>query len=207
MITEGLVALIWATVAMYFFYDQPTPGYEVIEGGAAAVNDAPSIVNKMCNEWLGVFGGILALLGVVAAPITSGDTALRSARLIIADFLKLEQKQVRNRLLICIPMFSATVALLAWQMSDAKGFDTIWGWFGWSNQTLSVFTLWAVTVYLVRQKKPYVITLIPALFMTAVCTSFLFGVKLFQLSESVVWTIAGAAVAVSLVWFCPMVRK
>ena len=202
MITEGVVALIWATVAMYFFYDQPTPGYEVIEGGAAAVNDAPSIVNKMCNEWLGVFGGILAMLGVVAAPITSGDTALRSARLIIADFLKLEQKQVRNRLLICIPMFSATVALLAWQMSDAKGFDTIWGWFGWSNQTLSVFTLWAVTVYLVRQKKPYVITLIPALFMTAVCTSFLFGVKLFQLSESVVWTIAGAAVVVSLVWFC-----
>ena len=202
MITEGVVALIWATVAMYFFYDQPTPGYEVIEGGAAAVNDAPSIVNKMCNEWLGVFGGILALLGVVAAPITSGDTALRSARLIIADFLKLEQKQVRNRLLICIPMFSATVALLAWQMSDAKGFDTIWGWFGWSNQTLSVFTLWAVTVYLVRQKKPYVITLIPALFMTAVCTSFLFGVKLFQLSESVVWTIAGTAVAVSLVLFC-----
>ena len=202
MITEGVVALIWATVAMYFFYDQPTPGYEVIEGGAAAVNDAPSIVNKMCNEWLGVFGGILAMLGVVAAPITSGDTALRSARLIIADFLKLEQKQVRNRLLICIPMFSAAVALLAWQMSDAKGFDTIWGWFGWSNQTLSVFTLWAVTVYLVRQKKPYVITLIPALFMTAVCTSFLFGVKLFQLSESVVWTIAGAAVAVSLVWFC-----
>ena len=102
MITEGIVAMIWATVAMYFFYDQPTPGYEQIAGGAAAINDAPSIVNKMCNEWLGVFGGILALLGVVAAPITSGDTAFRSARLIIADFIHLKQKSIHNRLLVCI---------------------------------------------------------------------------------------------------------
>ena len=86
MITEGIVALIWATVAMYFFYDSPTPGSEQIAGGAAAINDAPSIVNLICNDWLGVVGGILALLGVVAAPITSGDTAFRSARLIIADF-------------------------------------------------------------------------------------------------------------------------
>ena len=76
MITEGVVALIWATVAMYFFYNDPTPGYQLVAGGEAVVKDAPSIVNVICNDWLGVFGGILALLGVVAAPITSGDTAL-----------------------------------------------------------------------------------------------------------------------------------
>ena len=207
MITEGVVALIWATVAMYFFYDQPTPGYEQVAGGAAAINDAPSIVNKMCNEWLGIAGGILALLGVVAAPITSGDTAFRSARLIIADFLHLKQNAIRNRLMVCIPMFAGAIALLAWQMSDAKGFDTIWGWFGWSNQTLAVFMLWAVTVYLVRKQKLFVITLIPALFMTAVCTSYLLCVKLFQLPETAVWCIAAGSVIISLVWFCLWYRK
>ncbi len=207
MITEGIVALIWATVAMYFFYDQPTPGYEQIAGGAAAIGDAPSIVNKMCNEWLGIAGGILALLGVVAAPITSGDTAFRSARLIIADFIHLPQKAIRNRLFVCIPMFAGAIALLAWQMSDAKGFETIWGWFGWSNQTLAVFMLWAVTVYLVRHKKPFVITLIPAFFMTAVCVSYLFCVKLFKLDATVVWTLAAGSVVVALVWFVLWYKK
>ena len=207
MITEGVVALIWATVAMYFFYDQPTPGYEQIAGGAAAIGDAPSIVNKMCNEWLGIAGGILALLGVVAAPITSGDTAFRSARLIIADFIHLPQQAIRNRLFVCIPMFAGAIALLAWQMSDAKGFETIWGWFGWSNQTLAVFMLWAVTVYLVRHKKPFVITLIPAFFMTAVCVSYLFCVKLFKLDATVVWTLAAGSVVVALVWFVLWYKK
>ncbi|MDE7089649.1 MAG: carbon starvation protein A, partial [Prevotella sp.] len=112
MITEGIVALIWATIAMYFFYDQPSPGYTMIEGGKEAVKDAPTIVNLICNDWLGVFGGILALLGVVAAPITSGDTALRSARLIIANFLKIEQRSIRRRLYVCIPMFAVVIALL-----------------------------------------------------------------------------------------------
>lgn len=182
MITEGVVALIWATVAMFFFYNNPTPGYETIAGGAAAVGDAPSVVNLICNDWLGVFGGILALLGVVAAPITSGDTALRSARLIIADFIKVEQHSISKRLAICIPLFAVVMALLIWQMSDKEGFNMIWSWFGWSNQTLSVFMLWAITVYLVQQKKPYVITLIPAIFMTVVCVTFLLSEQMFKLS-------------------------
>jgi len=130
MITEGIVALIWATVAMYFFYNEPTPGYQMIAGGQDVVKDAPSIVNLICNDWLGLFGGILALLGVVAAPITSGDTALRSCRLIIADFVGLEQKTIRKRLYICIPLFAAVIALLIWQMSDKEGFGKIWSWFG-----------------------------------------------------------------------------
>ena len=201
MITEGIVALIWATVAMYFFYNQPAPGFEVMEGGVAAKGDAPSIVNLVCNDWLGVFGGILALLGVVAAPITSGDTALRSARLIIADFVNLEQKTIRKRLYICIPLFAAVMALLIWQMSDKDGFAKIWNWFGWSNQTLSVFMLWAATVYFVRQKKPYIITLIPAVFMTMVCTTFLLSEQLFNLGQFHAWIIAGATCLVALVWF------
>ena len=201
MITEGIVALIWATVAMYFFYDQPTPGYQLMEGGANAVGDAPSVVNLICNDWLGVVGGILALLGVVAAPITSGDTALRSARLIIADFIHLEQRTIRKRLYVCIPMFAAVIALLIWQMSDKEGFGKIWNWFGWSNQTLSVFMLWAITVFLVREKKPYVITFIPALFMTVVCTTFLVSEQLFSLSEQWTWIVAAISLVLSLTWF------
>ncbi len=207
MITEGVVALIWATVAMFFFYNNPTPGYETIASGAAAVGDAPSVVNLICNDWLGVFGGILALLGVVAAPITSGDTALRSARLIIADFIKVEQHSISKRLAICIPLFAVVMALLIWQMNDKEGFNMIWSWFGWSNQTLSVFMLWAITVYLVQQKKPYVITLIPAIFMTVVCVTFLLSEQMFKLSVGMTWGIAAVTLIASLVWFCLWLKK
>ena len=175
MITEGIVALIWATVASYFFYGSPAPGYELM----AAAKDgyatgAPVVVNLVCNDWLGVAGGILAMLGVVAAPITSGDTALRSARLIIADWLHMEQKTIAKRLSISIPIFLATMGLLIWQMENASGFNVLWGYFGWANQALSVFTLWTLTVYLAKNRPAYFwVTLIPALFMTAVCTSFI----------------------------------
>jgi len=185
MITEGIVALIWATVSMYFFY---YGGWREVadsasvqaflaqaDGGKTLVQffNAPNVVEKVCTGWLGVFGGVLAVFGVVAAPITSGDTAFRSARLIIADALHVSQKSVVQRFYIAVPMFVVAIALLAWQIDNPDGFNTIWQWFGWSNQTLSVFTLWAITVYLVQQKKPYVLTLIPALFMTVVCGSFL----------------------------------
>lgn len=172
MITEGLVALIWATVAMYFFYNNPTPGYKEL-AGEEFIGKAPGIVNLICNSWLGVFGSVLAILGVVAAPITSGDTALRSARLIIADFIQLEQKSIRKRLYVCVPMFATVIALLVWQMGNPEGFNVIWSLFGWSNQALSVFTLWAITVYLAQQRKCYWITLLPALFMTLVCTTYI----------------------------------
>lgn len=207
MITEGVVALIWATVAMFFFYDSPNPGYTTIAGGEGIINDAPSIVNAICNDWLGLFGGILAMLGVVAAPITSGDTALRSARLIVADFLKMDQKSIRCRLYICIPLFAVTMALLIWQMSDPSGFKIIWSWFGWSNQALSVFTLWAITVYLVRAKKNYFITLIPALFMTVICTTYFFTEKVFKMDGMWTWIIAVAALLTAIVWFGMWYKK
>ena len=170
MITEGLVALIWAAVSSWFFFD----------GGAAAVGSdmsaaAPTVVTKVSESWLGLLGGILAILGVVAAPITSGDTAFRSARLIIADFARLEQKTIRKRLYIALPLFAASALLLWYNIADANGFNTIWRYFGWSNQTLAVFMLWTATIYLVRKKGGlwYLVTLLPALFMTAVCTTFI----------------------------------
>ena len=170
MVTEGLVALVWAAVSSYFFFD----------GGAAAVGSditaaAPTVVTKVSSSWLGLLGGILAVLGVVAAPITSGDTAFRSARLIIADFLHLDQGPMRKRLYIAVPLFVLSALLLWYNIADANGFNVIWRYFGWANQTLSVFMFWTATVYLVKNKGGlyYLITLIPGLFMTSVCLTFI----------------------------------
>ena len=197
MITEGIVALIWATVSMYFFY-----GGAAQELGASLSLQAPEVVTTVSQGWLGTFGGILALLGVVAAPITSGDTALRSARLIIAEFLHLDQKSYMKRIYICIPLFGATLALLFFNIENPDGFNVIWSYFGWANQTLAVFTLWAITVYLVRQKKPWIITMLPALFMTVVCSSFIMiSPNAFGFDMTVGYAVGGAALIVSLAWF------
>ena len=203
MITEGMVALIWATVASWFFYADPTPGYELIVGADKGFyTSAPAVVNLVCNDWLGVVGAVLAMLGVVAAPITSGDTAFRSARLIVSEWLNLDQRPIRKRLYICIPMFISSILMLVWQIENPDGFNTIWQYFGWSNQALSVFTLWTLTVYLVRNKKPFWFTLVPALFMTTVCTTFLFVSKqAFALSADIAYPLGAACFVIALVWF------
>lgn len=200
MITEGIVALIWATVSSWFFFD----------GGAAEVGSdlaaaAPAVVTKVASSWLGIVGGILAVLGVVAAPITSGDTAFRSARLIIADFLKFEQKPVRNRILISIPLFCAASLLLWYNVADENGFNVIWRYFGWANQTLAVFSLWTAAVYLAkhgRGRLSYLVAMIPAAFMTAVCTTYICVAKIgFNLPDTWNWHIGTATFVVSLVLF------
>ena len=214
MITEGVVALIWATVSMYFFYyggwREVVPADVVKEfmaqadGGKSLVQffTAPKVVQFVCSNWLGVFGGVLALLGVVAAPITSGDTAFRSARLIVAEAIGVEQHSIRRRLYVCIPMFIAAILLLLWQMENPDGFNIIWQYFGWANQTLSVFTLWTITVYLVKREKCYAITLIPALFMTTVCSTYIFVSKQFLgLQNWVGYGLGIAVFAIACVWF------
>ncbi|MFI3268517.1 MAG: carbon starvation CstA 5TM domain-containing protein, partial [Rikenellaceae bacterium] len=189
MITEGIVALIWAAAATYYFQ----------ENGMGETN-AAVIVDSITKDWLGTAGAFLAILGVIAAPITSGDTALRSARLIVADFLNLEQKSIRSRLYISIPLFLITVGILLYSLNDPSGFNTIWRYFAWSNQTLSVFTLWAITVFLVYTKKPYIITLIPALFMTSICITYICiapeGLGLSQLTSYIVGSISISLIAI-----------
>ncbi|HEY3370772.1 MAG TPA: carbon starvation protein A [Prolixibacteraceae bacterium] len=163
MITEGIVALIWAAIGMAFYSGVgPLNKVMVANNGNAAF-----VVNEISNSLLGRIGGALALLGVVAAPITSGDTAFRSARLIVADFLNLKQGPMRNRLMISIPLFAVGYGL------TLVDFAVIWRYFAWSNQTLGMIVLWAITVYLAQEKKFYWITLLPALFMTVVITSYL----------------------------------
>lgn len=163
MIVEGIVALIWAAAANYFFQEN-----------GMAENNAAVVVNDITRHWLGTAGAVLAILGVIFAPITSGDTALRSARLIVADMFKMSQDKISKRLMICIPLFLITAVILWYSLSDAEGFNIIWRYFAWSNQTLSVFTLWAVTVFLYNFKKKYmVVTLIPAILMTMVTVSYI----------------------------------
>ena len=190
MITEGIVALIWAAAATYFYH----------ENGMEESN-ASVIVNAITRDWLGAVGGLLAVLGVIAAPITSGDTAFRSARLIVADFMGMEQRSMRRRLFICIPMFLVAIGLLLYSQRDKDGFDMVWRYFAWTNQTLSVFTLWAVTAFLARERRgwSYCVTLIPACFMTAVCASYiLVAPEGFGMSVSTVQIVGPVAALIAL---------
>lgn len=168
MITEGIVALIWAAAAAYFF-GPDSPADTTGKGG-------PAMVGIIADHWFTPAIAIITILGVISAAITSGDTALRSARLIVADFMHLEQKTIKSRLLIALPIFVITAGILVYSLADKNGFDVIWRYFAWANQLLSVFTLWALSIYLKQNKKGhwYLLTFIPAVFMTMVTGCFLF---------------------------------
>ncbi|MBO4871046.1 MAG: carbon starvation protein A [Muribaculaceae bacterium] len=216
MITEGLVALIWATISSYFFYaggwKEVLPA-DQIEAFLAQVATpegktliqyygAPAVVKIVCSGCLGIAGGVLAILGVVAAPITSGDTAFRSVRLIIAEAFHVEQRTVTKRLMISVPVFVLAFALLMWQINNPDGFNVLWQYFGWANQTLSVFTLWTITVYLTLKRKPYLFTLIPAVFMTVVCSTFIVvSPQALALPPLAAWIVAPIVTVLALGWF------
>ena len=165
MVSESIIALIWAAVAMAFF------------GGVEALNDymqangnnAGVAVSLICDTTLGRVGSILAIMGVVIAPITSGDTAFRSARLIVADMLHYDQKPIYKRLVISTPLFAMGIGIAFME------FDVIWRYFAWSNQALSVITLWMISSWLMRRGSRWsIIALVPAICMTYVCSSFFF---------------------------------
>ncbi len=192
MITEAVVAMIWATISMSFFGGIR----ELNEIMVAHQGNAAWVVNESANVLLGKFGAFLAILGVVAAPITSGDTAFRSARLIVADFLNLKQGPMINRLYISIPLFA--IGFFLTQIN----FDVIWRYFAWSNQTLATVVLWTITVYLVNYKKNYWITLIPALFMTMVVSTYLMlAPEGFHLSHGISYITGSIVTIFSLILF------
>lgn len=174
MVAEGILALIWAAAAGTFFAEMTDgDGIQGLQEFAAqhkGEDVKALVVDQVSRHWLGSIGGILALIGVIAAPITSGDTALRSARLIVADFLHLDQKPIPKRLVIAVPLFLAVFGMAF------VDFDIVWRYFSWTNQTLAMFTLWAATVWLYKNSKykfGYLITAIPAIFMTAVCITYI----------------------------------
>ncbi|MUK44459.1 carbon starvation protein A [Aliivibrio fischeri] len=161
MIGEGIIALIWCAIALSFF-----DGMEALQ--AAVANGGPgNVVYSSAFGLLGTFGGIIAFLGVVILPITSGDTAFRSSRLILAEYFNMEQKTLRNRLLMALPLF--VIGGILTQVD----FGIIWRYFGFANQTTAVMMLWTATAYLVRHNKLHWITTVPAVFMTSVCITFI----------------------------------
>ena len=164
MITESIIALIWAAMGMAFFYGPDALATTMAEHG----NNAAWAVSTISNTTLGVVGGFVALFGVVSAAVTSGDTAFRSARLIIADVLKVEQRSLTKRFMIAVPLFVIAITLLF------VDFDVVWRYFAWSNQALSVVTLWVIVVYLKKFKRNIWVALPPTVFMTYICTSFVF---------------------------------
>ncbi|PMH39728.1 carbon starvation protein CstA [Vibrio sp. 10N.286.49.B3] len=161
MIGEGIIALIWCTLALSFFGSMDSLAEAVKNGGPG------NVVYSASFGLLGVFGGILAFLGVVILPITSGDTAFRSSRLILAEYFNLDQKTLRNRLLMAMPLF-----VLGGILTQVD-FGIIWRYFGFANQTTAVMMLWTASAYLLRYNKFHWITTVPAMFMTTVCITFI----------------------------------
>ncbi|MDE7128047.1 MAG: carbon starvation protein A [Bacteroidales bacterium] len=209
MIAEGIVAMVWAAAAMAYF-----GGPEGLNAAAAdgvMVNGTltkvtPAIaVNMICNSWLGKVGAVVAVLGVVFCPITSGDTAFRSLRLTLADALKVGQKPVLMRLAVSVPIFA--VAYLCCMLD----FSTVWQYVGIANQTLAACVLWTASLYLVSRRKGHWITSIPASFVTFICVSYFLvapyrngGLHL----HPVAGYLAGAAVSLSLlVYVCRKGRR
>ena len=194
MISESVIALVWAAAGVAFY------------GATQALNDAlakgaSNVVYDISTGVLGLVGGILAVAGVVICPITSGDTAFRSARLILGETFKLNQKKIKNRLLITVPLLVIGGLLTWFAIVNDNGFQTIWRYFSWSNQTLAMIALWVATAYLLKKGKyrfGSLLTALPATFMTAVSLTYILMAKEgFQLDQTVSY-IAGASAAILL---------
>ncbi|MGY0373293.1 carbon starvation CstA family protein [Clostridium sp. JNZ J1-5] len=198
MIAEGIVALIWAAAAMSFF-----GGVDGLSNFMAAnKNNAGLVVNTISKSLLGPIGGTLAILGVVACPITSGDTAFRSARLTIADSINFKQGPIKNRFMISIPLFAIGFAL------TKIDFAIVWRYFGWSNQTLATIVLWTAAMYLVNIGRSHWMATVPATFMTAVCTTYIMvAPEGFKLSMSVGLPTGIIAAILALICFSVAAKK
>lgn len=164
MILESVIALIWAAAGVAFY-----GGTQILQEALNGSGQS-GVVYEISTGMLGNIGGILAIIGVVVCPITSGDTAFRSARLILAEWTKLDQKKIRSRLLITIPLLAVSAVL------TQLDFNVLWRYFSWSNQTLAMIALWVATYYLIRNNKKLItslLTAIPATFMSAVSTTYI----------------------------------
>ena len=195
MISEAVIALVWAAAGVAFY------GTTQLLSDALK-NGASNVVYEISTGVLGRLGGVLAVAGVVVCPITSGDTAFRSARLILAETFHLEQKKIKNRLLITIPLLVVGGLLTWYAIVNDNGFQTVWRYFSWSNQTLAMIALWVATAYLLKEGKRRfgsLLTALPATFMTAVSTTYILTAKEgFQLDTGVSYLVGACAAALLL---------
>lgn len=188
MVAEGIVALIWAAAAMTFFRGTGGLGTAMAELGGPA-----GIVHEITGSMMGRIGGLLAVLGVIAAPITSGDTAFRSVRLTLSDIFNLEQKSLKNRLMLAVPIF-----IVGGFLSQVN-FDALWRYFAWSNQTVAMVVLWAGAIWLAKNDKNHWIASLPAFFMTAVSVTYiLYAPEGFQIAYNISVPVGIVAAAVTM---------
>ncbi|TCP24948.1 carbon starvation protein CstA [Scopulibacillus darangshiensis] len=190
MIAEGIIAMIWAAAAMSLFHGSEGLNQVLAEAGPAGV------VSEVSTKMLGAVGGTLAVLGVIVLPITSGDTAFRSARMIIADYLKISQKKIGSRLWIAVPLFVISFAL------TKIDFTILWRYFSWANQSTAVIALWVGAMYLFIAKKNYWIAMIPGVFMTMTTFTYILNAQIgFRLPMQISYVFAGIITAAALVAF------
>jgi len=189
MVCEGVIALIWAAAGVAFY--NGTGGLAVALAGGQSV-----VVYDICFGLLGPVGAVFAMIGVIACPISSADTAYRSARLTLADWFRFDQKPIKNRLLLTIPLLAVGAALTQMDVT------ILWRYFSWSNQTLAMMALWAASAYLKQHKRNCFMTMLPAIFMSAVsCTYILMAKEGLQLSTAVSYPIGIVFAACCLVIF------
>lgn len=202
MIAEGIVAMVWATAAMAYFGGPEglnaamTDTGTMVNGVLVKNAQAADIVDMICKSWLGKAGAVIAILGVVICPITSGDTAFRSLRLSLADLLKFDQKPIFKRLMVCLPIF--VVAFFFCKVD----FSTAWNYLGIANQILAATVLWTGAAFLISRGKAHWMCSIPAAFLTFICVCFLMVAPLGFGLAPVVGYIVGAAVAIPAFIFC-----
>ena len=196
---EGLIAMIWAAAAMGLYNSGSTAG-------------ATAAVGEVAKGLLGPVGGIMAILGVIVLPITSGDTALRSCRLMVADYLHIDQKTRKNRVLVTLGIFIPVILILVFAKMNTEGFNILWRYFAWSNQTIGVFAFAAITIYLMAKKGAkkgiYLIALIPGSFYMFIISSFILSQKIgFGLPMTVAYIIAGVLTALYFAGLIKLGRK
>lgn len=202
MIAEGIVAMIWATAAITYFggpeglNNAMSDTGTMVNGVLVRNAEAADIVDMICRSWLGKAGAVIAILGVVICPITSGDTAFRSLRLSVADFLKYDQKPVIKRLTVCLPIF--VVAFFFCKVD----FSTAWSYLGIANQILATIVLWTGAAYLINKGRAHWMCSLPATFLTFICVSFLITAPLGLGLAPVIGYVAGTAVALPLLIWC-----
>ena len=194
MVCEGIIALIWAAAGCAVY--NRTGGLMTGLSEILASQGQASSVYDVCVKTMGGFGVVLAMIGVIACPITAGDTSFRSARLVIADWFHIDQKSYKKRLYVCVPL------LLAGAVISQLDYNVIWRYFSWSNQTLAMIALWTASMYLYKNKKCFWVTAIPATFMSAVSvTYFFYAPECLHLSTAIAYPVGVAAAVVFLFIF------
>ncbi|MDO5096737.1 MAG: carbon starvation CstA family protein [Peptostreptococcaceae bacterium] len=187
MLLEGFIAMIWAAAAMGI--------YHIIGLDADGVG-GPKIIGMVAKDLLGPIGGMIAVIGVIVLPITSGDTALRSLRLMVADYLNIDQKPYRNRLMVSAVIFALAAGILVFAKVSAGGFQLLWRYFAWSNQTIAVFAFAIMAVYLMKEGKNFLVALIPGTFYMFIISSFILNAKIgFRLPINTAYIVGGVLTA------------